>query len=1111
MKIRDIDFGMRRCTNLEPELHSEDKFAKEEKKALQENMTGFSVANDKLILFYQSGDKEVNLTLTAKTRSDKEALQMLGQTLNRSMVSVLDVSRDNVLIEIKTFTEKKEYAAAPLSISLDEDFRLEAMNVENLNNRDLVKFMDEEFVCEGRIFVQLLKKDDIHGRLLGHRYVCDVAYNPKTSTVRALRLKRKRRQQVEHIAAIRMVTGKIEFVDGTAMLRDEARALYESNRDVNQEFEDIWNAYNDAEKVGAIEETNALGIIGYQVVSEVPRIQLRLERDMASSRDVFLQSSQGYAVCAKTSFDEVHRNLEEKISIEKQKTKKDADKEKKDNNESADEKTGTTTVEILDALSKAHKPIIFLANDVSWDSRKKLLTVDLDRSMEPPQIPRRGYIFASYGGSRIMIDRRKRAYENIQAERAAMPGLRNIIGSGQPLDRQGVKRKNVVNRNLLKKIFGTTSVHFTEKQIEAIDVAINTPDIAIIQGPPGTGKTTIIRAIVERLHEIHSDDLRILISSTQHEAVDNAIRGMKHCGLPPIRIQNGRGRAVRGDQQNKAAWLEGLTDACDAILKEAPENKNLLRHRHVYQLLEAIRREGVVNLEACEGEIKELQNEMQLLGYDESIIDRIHTLQDRFIEIRYEMKDSTEEDDCLVSLLSAQCRTPEEFTRHGLKDLIRLETFLKFLDENQKKQIKPLIKSDWMQLRHACGKKKSDEFQAQFAEYRADIDRMMAAVTGPSENPAVQELSRNLVTTLDEVKSYVDSLAGKQRTVYDVLWDFRDAIGNPSCIEQVLAKYSKVKAATCQQAGLHYSKRGGFLEQSSDVSYHYVIIDEAARSNPLDLLIPIARGQRVILVGDQNQLPHMLEPDVTTRVLNQYSPEERRNKEALLQESLFQRLYRQLQTHDGIRRVTMLEDQYRMHPVIGDFVSSCFYDGKLRSKAAAESKKHNLGLFDDKPVAWINIPMSAGEERKVDTSRERPVEIDRIIETVQRIYKQNSKFSIGIITFYLAQANEIGARLKSFPIEFQQHVEYGTVDAFQGKEFDVVILSTVRSNAYLNHSRRVGFLDNPNRLCVAFSRAKRLLVVIGDAETVAGSATQPVIPSFESFCELCQKEGYYEG
>ena len=1107
MKTRDIDFGERRNANLQPE----EELSAEEGRALRDHLTGFRFFHEKLLLFYKKDDHEASVTLSAKTRLAQEMLQEFEQDSNRSVISLRDVSKNNVLIEIRTFTEQKEYAAAPLSISLDEDFRLEAMNVVNLDSRNPVKFMTEEFVCEGRIFVQPMKKDDVHGRLLGRRYICEVTYDPKTATVRALRLKRKFRQQVEHISAIRMVTGKIAFVDGTAALRNEARALYEANHDVNQEFEDIWNAYNDAEKAGAIDETNELGAIAYRVVKEMPRIQLRLAREMTSSKDIFLQSSQGYAVCAKTSFDDVRRTLERKATAEKNKTENNLDEKTDDTkNQLAKEDTDVTTVEILDALSRERKPIVFLSNEVSWNAKDKLLTVVLDRSMEPPQIPRAGYIFASYGGSRIMIDRRTRAYDDIQAEHAAMPGLRNIIGSGQPLDREGVKRKKVVNRNLLKKIFGTTSTHFTEKQMEAIDIAINTPDIAIIQGPPGTGKTTIIRAIVERLHELHSDDLRILISSTQHEAVDNAIRGMTHCGMPPIRIQNGRGKAVRGDQQNKAAWLAGLTEACDAILKKAPENKNLLRHRHVYQLLESIRREGVVNLEACEEEIKELQHEMQSLGYDESIIDRIHALQERFIEVRHGAEDSAEDDDRLASLLSAQCRTPEEFLQQGPKELIRLQTYLQFLDESQQAQMEPLIKSDWMPLRCVRGKKHPDDFQEKFAAFRADIDRMVAAVTGPSEDPAVQELSRTLARVLDEVKSYVDSLAGKQRTVYDVLWEFRDAIGNPSCIEQVLAKYSKVKAATCQQAALHFSKRGGFLEQSSDVTYHYVIIDEAARSNPLDLLIPMARGQRIILVGDQNQLPHMLEPEVTEKVLDLYDPGERKHKESLLRESLFQRLYRQLQDQNGVRRVTMLEDQYRMHPVIGDFVSSCFYDGKLRSKATAEAKAHNLGLFDDKPVAWIDVPARAGEEKKAGTSRKRPAEVDRVIETVQRIYEQTPKFSIGIITFYLAQANEIGARLKSFPMEFQQCVECGTVDAFQGKEFDVVILSTVRSNAYLNHRRRVGFLDNPNRLCVAFSRAKRLLIVIGDAETVAGSATQPVIPSFESFYELCQKEGYHE-
>lgn len=321
MKTRDIDFGERRSANLQPE----EELKTEEERALREHMTGFRFFHEKLLLFYKNGDKEASLTLSAKTRFDREMLQDLEQASKRSVISLRNASKNNVLIEIRTFTELKEYAAAPLSISLDEDFRIEAMNLVNLDSRNPVKFMEEEFVCEGRIFVQPVKKDDVHGRLLGRHYVCEVTYDPKTATVRALRLKRKFRQQVEHIPAIRMVTGKIKFVDGTAALRDEARALYETNRDVNQEFEDIWNAYNDAEKAGAIDETNELGAIAYRVVSETPRIQLRLAREMTSSKDVFLHSSQGYAVCAQTSFDEVRRTLERKATAIQQQLKKTED------------------------------------------------------------------------------------------------------------------------------------------------------------------------------------------------------------------------------------------------------------------------------------------------------------------------------------------------------------------------------------------------------------------------------------------------------------------------------------------------------------------------------------------------------------------------------------------------------------------------------------------------------------------------------------------------------------------------------------------------------------------------------------------------------------------
>ena len=91
-------------------------------------------------------------------------------------------------------------------------------------------------------------------------------------------------------------------------------------------------------------------------------------------------------------------------------------------------------------------------------------------------------------------------------------------------------------------------------------------------------------------------------------------------------------------------------------------------------------------------------------------------------------------------------------------------------------------------------------------------------------------------------------------------------------------------------------------------------------------------------------------------------------------------------------------------------------------------------------------------------------------------------------------------------------ISVGTVDAFQGKEFDVVILSAVRSNQETEMNKRVGFLNNNNRLCVAFSRAKRLLITVGDSKTVANDGNNTIIAPLDELLKRSKREdiGYYE-
>ena len=142
---------------------------------------------------------------------------------------------------------------------------------------------------------------------------------------------------------------------------------------------------------------------------------------------------------------------------------------------------------------------------------------------------------------------------------------------------------------------------------------------------------------------------------------------------------------------------------------------------------------------------------------------------------------------------------------------------------------------------------------------------------------------------------------------------------------------------------------------------------------------------------------------------------------------------------------------------------------------------------------------------EIDLLRSRLAGILFDVPNAERIISKKEgkqyKFTIGVITFYKDQMRQIMDMVDKEYSDQADRIQVGTVDAFQGKEFDVVILSTVRSN----NKRDIGFLDDRNRMCVAFSRAKRLLIVIGDSDTV--TVSEPLGELFR----ICEKgDGYYE-
>ncbi len=301
--------------------------------------------------------------------------------------------------------------------------------------------------------------------------------------------------------------------------------------------------------------------------------------------------------------------------------------------------------------------------------------------------------------------------------------------------------------------------------------------------------------------------------------------------------------------------------------------------------------------------------------------------------------------------------------------------------------------------------------------------------------------------------------------------------------------------------------------------YDTVIIDEAARATPPDLLIPMCLAtRRILLVGDHRQLPQLVDDDILDAINSRQEEQEDETSspmdyESAYKLSLFEVLFtklKELEKKDGIRRTITLDEQYRTHPVLGEFCSRLFYERHgegYKSPRLATDFAHALPDMENKAAVWVDVPKALGTEERKGTSRERECEAECIVEHLLEFTRSEAgkQLSYGIIAFYKAQAELIKERLKHIKELEKTRYKVGTVDAFQGMEFDVVFLSIVRTGG------NIEFLT-PNRLCVSMSRQKKMLVAVGCKDFVTSQeARKAVVPALAEFYDLCSgkdDEGY---
>ena len=334
------------------------------------------------------------------------------------------------------------------------------------------------------------------------------------------------------------------------------------------------------------------------------------------------------------------------------------------------------------------------------------------------------------------------------------------------------------------------------------------------------------------------------------------------------------------------------------------------------------------------------------------------------------------------------------------------------------------------------------------------------------------ELNENAMRRLPALKGKEKGLAHR-----DIKKGWKEVRRIENQMRDDILEHAQVICATCVGAG------GRLLDSRR---FPLVLLDEATQATEPASLIPLTKGARhVVLVGDHHQLP----PTVISR---------RAEKEGLAC-SLFERLVAL-----GAPS-TMLTTQYRMHPVIREWPSERFYGGQLEYGVTAEERTAPAGFVWpdwDAPVAFI--PVEGAEDTSPDgASKQNMDEAGLAVRVVDMLLSGGdiTPHDIGVVTPYSGQVRLLNDLFESSGGREQHERYHGleikTVDGYQGREKDVIVLSAVRAN----EAGEMGFLTDRRRLNVAITRARRGLIVLGHPRTLRNDS------SWASWCDWATERG----
>lgn len=560
-------------------------------------------------------------------------------------------------------------------------------------------------------------------------------------------------------------------------------------------------------------------------------------------------------------------------------------------------------------------------------------------------------------------------------------------------------------------------------QGKALDEAMR-QQLSVIQGPPGTGKTqTILNIIANAVMRGES----VLLVSNNNSATSNVADKLRKHGLDFI-------VAPLGKHDNKTKFIEQQP----SLPSELPS-----WHRNAEQC-----RQLQLSIEQTHRQLQEVYSLQEMIASTRLELDALSL----------EYKHFSGKQDVLGQELRQDWPRAEE-----LLALLQALQWQLELDDSPKL---PLLKRWLQRLRWWWQWRRIRQiFRLQGQLKDCDGERLVRLMQEAYYQQRLAELERQLDTALSALDRYDvgrlrDSLEQSSMELFRAALSKRYSTGERTVYSEVKELSTHAEAFVQQYPVVLSTTFSARQNLGEDFIFDYLIMDEASQVSVETGFLALCCARRAVIVGDTLQLPNVLSDEDRARLR---SLGEQHHIDECYDASLHSFLSSVCATLPQCPE-TLLREHYRCHPQIINYCNQRFYAGQLLIMTERDGCPDTLSV----------IQTVAGHHARQHYNQR---EIDVIEREV--LPKLNTSLDLGIITPYNKQVEALNKQLPD--------IEAATVHKYQGRERDIIIMSTVDDNIS-------PFADDPNLLNVAISRAKRqfVLVMTGNEQTQQGNLTDLV-------------------